>query len=337
MTLMPFVTTMRPARVIGRWRARRRPVAQAGQALIELLIGATVLVPFVVLLVWLGKVQSLQQAANAAARVLAFECSVRPDACAQSSQHPELADEIRRRVFARADTGIFSTDRMPEEAAASERNPLWTDAAGRPLIERFGHVGVRVDAERFDAGLSVSESRAGAVAANALEVLSRLAGPGRFGLEIQGGLVNARIQVDASRTATADRFSTQLVSIPLAVRAHVAVLTDAWNASGPTTPGGRSVEARVSGGRQLDALYEASIDARYLPVRGFLSLMGLIGLEPNADAFRYHNAELDVVPADRIAVEPQAPTAPAPSDPRDPRVRRRSTAQALPVVNPNLP
>ena len=95
MTLMPFVTTMRPARVIGRWRARRRPVAQAGQALIELLIGATVLVPFVVLLVWLGKVQSLQQAANAAARVLAFECSVRPEACAQSSQHPELADEIR--------------------------------------------------------------------------------------------------------------------------------------------------------------------------------------------------------------------------------------------------
>ena len=285
---------------------KRRIAGQSGQALIETLVGATVLVPFVILLVWLGKVQTMQQAAIAGARVLAFECSVRPEACARPADHPELADELRRRVFARADLGILSRDRMADDAPASERNPLWTDHRNRALIERFSDVGVRVDAEPFDAGLSVSESRAGAIASNALEVLSELAGPGRFGLDIRGGLVNARVQVNASRSAPADDFSRQLASIPLGIHAHTAVLTDAWNASGTTTPGGRSVEARVSSGRRLNSVYEASIDARYLPVRGFISLMGAIGLEPTADAFRYHDAALDVLPKDRIAVDPAA-------------------------------
>ncbi len=316
---------------------QRHRVVHCGQALIETLVGAAVLVPFVVLLIWLGKVQSIQQSTIAAARVLAFECSVRPDACADPSHHPEFADEIRRRMFARADLSIFSRDRMRDPAPASERNPLWTDAAGRPLVERFSDVGIRVDQDRFDAGLSVAESRAGALAANALEVLSRLAGPGRFGLEIDGGLVNARVQVNASSTAPADLFSRQLATIPLGIRAQVSVLTDAWNASGATNPGGRSVEARVSSGRRLDPLYEASIDARYLPVRGFLSLMEVIGLEPTAAAFRYHDAELDVVPADRIAQDPQAALPTAPADPRDPRIRRRSTASSTPSVNTQLP
>ena len=288
-------------------RTMTRQSGQSGQALIETLVGATVMVPFVVLLVWLGKVQTMQQAAIAGSRVLAFECSVRPETCARSADHPELADELRRRVFARADLGIFSHDRMADDAPAAERNPLWTDHRNRALIERFSDVGVRVDAEPFDAGLSVSESRAGSIASNALEVLSDLAGPGRFGLDIRGGLVDARVQINASRSAPADDFRRQLASIPLGIHAHTAVLTDAWNASGTTTPGGRSVEARVGRGRQLTSLYEASIDARYLPVRGFISLMGLIGLEPSADAFRYHDARLDVLPEDRIAVDPAGP------------------------------
>jgi len=316
------------------WRSK--PVSrrqQAGQALLETLVGASVMIPFVVLIVWLGKVQTMQQAAISGSRLLAFECSVRPEACAASANRPELADELRRRVFARADLGIFSADRMADEAPAAERNPLWTDHRNRALIERFADVGVRVDAERFDAGLSVSESRAGVIASNALEIVSDLAGPGRFGLEIRGGLVNARVQVNASRSAPADNFASQLASIPLALHAHTAVLTDAWNASGADTPGGRSVEARVSRGRQLNAWHEASIDARYLPVRGFLSLMELIGLEPTAEAFRYHSASVDVVPEDRIAVDPSAQPGNRTGGPRDPNAFRRSRNRA-PVAAP---
>ena len=285
-------------------RHRSPPLAaarprQRGQALLEALVGAIVLVPLVLLLVWLGKVQSIRQTAIAASRTLAFECTVRPDECTAAGEHPELVDELRRRAFSRLDAGVLTLDRLPDDAPASERNPLWTDRANRPLIERFADIGARIDAERFDAGSSVAVSRAGSIAGNAAQVLSELAGPARFGLAIDRGLIDAKVQANVSASSQAVDFSRQLDSIPLRVKAHTAILTDAWTASGPYE-GPRSVQARVGQGRRLLAAYETTLDVRYALTRGFIGLMNTVGLEPAGDAFRYHEVDVDVVPSDRI-------------------------------------
>ena len=271
-----------------------------GQALIETLVAMIVLVPLVLLLVWLGKIQSLRQATISASRTLAFECTARPDSCADPAGQAQLADEIRRRAFSRIDAGVVSADRLADDAPAAERNPLWVDRANRPLLERFADIGVRIDRETFDAGASLVGSRAGGLVSDAATFLAERAGPGRFGLSIADGLVDAKVQANVSATRADTDFLTQLDSIPLRVKAHTAVLTDAWNASGPYAGDARSVQTRVAQGQQILPAYDASIDARYLLTRGFIELMSTIGLEPTGGAFRYHAADVDIVPADRL-------------------------------------
>ncbi len=151
-----------------------------GQALVEAVVAAIALVPFALLIVWLGKVQTIQQATVAASRMLAFECAARPQECGHGDAHPELVDELRRRAFSRTDVQPLTEDRVADEAPAAERNPLWVDRANRPLIERFADIGARIDRDGFDAGFSVATSRPQAPG-NVVELLSELAGPGRFG------------------------------------------------------------------------------------------------------------------------------------------------------------
>jgi hypothetical protein len=280
---------------------------QRGQALLETVVGALALVPLVLLVVWLGKVQSLRQAVISASRIVAFECTVRPQECADPSSHAGLADEIRRRSFSRVDTAVLSLDRSPDLASAPYRNPLWVDRGNRPLLERFSDVGVRVDRERFDAGLSLAQSRAAGLVVDASNWLADKAGPGRFGLQIGDGLIDAKVQANMSASVRHNSFESQLDSIPLRLKAHTAILTDAWNASGPTGALASSVESRVRLGQTILQLYEASLDARYLPVRGFIDLMNLVGLEPRGDAFRYHQSDVSVVPPDRLPMGGELP------------------------------
>ena len=297
-------------RLRGRSGSRRegdRLARSRGQALLETLVGAIVLVPLVLLVVWLGKVQTLRQATIAASRTLAFECTVRPDACGNADGQALLADEVRRRAFSRIDAGVLSADRLPDDAPPSERNSLWVDRANRPLLERFADIGVRVDRERFDAGASLAHSRGGGLVEDVAAFLADHAGPGRFGLDFADGLIDAKVQANMSASRIADNFATQLDTIPLRIKAHTAVLTDAWNASGPYGSDPRSVESRVDQGKQILPVYEASIDARYLPTRGFIGLMNAIGLEPAGDAFRYHAADVDLVPPDRLGGSGEVP------------------------------
>ena len=276
------------------WCGRAR-----GQALTETLVAAMVLVPLLLLVVWLGKVMSVRQSTIAASRILAFECAARPDDCARATAHPELVEELRRRAFSRVDAPILTAERIGDDPVAAERNPLWVNRRNRPLLEKFSDIGARIDIESFDAGLSLATSRGGGGVPNVVQLLSNLAGPGRFGLGIGQGLVSANVQVNLSAQQGATSFLTQLDSIALRVQGRTAILTDAWNATGPYGADARTVQSRVGQGKALLPAYEATLDARYLPTRGFMGLMGAIGLEPSAGAFRYHDADVDLVPPDR--------------------------------------
>lgn len=276
--------------------SRRR---QTGQALIEALVGLQALIVLMLLVTWLGKVQSLRQSVIDASRLLAFECTVRPAVCASSEGNARLADEARRRVFSRLDAPVRSDEVLADAAPRDEHNPLWSDAAGRPLIERFAEVGVRLQTQSFDAGLSVATARESALVNNALDFLSRVAGPGRFGLAITEGLWVARTQAGVSAPV-----SPQLGLPALALQARTAILSDAWTAAGPDGAEPDSVASRVGLGSRLPGPLQATIDAGYLPTRGFIGLMEGIGLEPDAGSFRYHESDVDVVPADRLGRAP---------------------------------
>lgn len=267
--------------------------------MIESLVGLMALVPLVIATLWLGKTLSLRQAAIEASRLLAFECTVRPDDCTDPAGQAQLADEVRRRAFSRIDAPIRSGDTLADQPSAAERNPLWVDAAGRPLLARFSDVGIRVATQSFDAGLAVATSRESALIGNALNLLSNLAGPARFGLGITDGLFVATVQVQS-----VPQTGFRMPMPGLQFQARTAILTDAWNATSPYGGEASSVQTRVDQGARIQSIYESSLDARYLPVRGFIGLMDAIRLEPSGGAFRYHQSDVDTVPADRIGEQP---------------------------------
>lgn len=271
---------------------------QRGQALVETLVGALVLVPLALLAILLGKYQSMQQATIAASRTLAFECTVRPGACANGASQAALAEEVRRRHFGRIDREILSNDVLGDSAPADERNPLWVDRRGQPLLERFTDVDIALSSPPFDAGRSTAIGRA---ASGAAGLLDRLAGPARFGLSISGGLVEARVKLRVSPGEAGNERLARLDSLPLSMQARTAVLTDAWNASGPYGSDPGRVEARVEQGSRLDPVHQAQIAVGYQLTRWTLELMNLAGLEPSAGAFTPHHVDVDLVPADRIA------------------------------------
>jgi xylulose-5-phosphate/fructose-6-phosphate phosphoketolase len=90
-------------------RTEARP--QRGQALVEALVAMIALVPLMLLVVLLGKFQSMQQATIAASRTLAFECTVRPGDCSDAPARAMLAEDARRRHFGRIDREIFTADK----------------------------------------------------------------------------------------------------------------------------------------------------------------------------------------------------------------------------------
>jgi hypothetical protein len=72
------------------------------------------------------------------------------------------------------------------------------------------------------------------------------------------------------------------------------------------------VESRVNQGKQLAAPLESAQDLAYLAVRGSIALMGALGLDKTASAFRYHAMDMDQIPADRrgLVDERTAPVTP---------------------------
>jgi hypothetical protein len=281
-------------------RSRRGLRHQRGQALAEALVGCIALVPLVLLTVLLGKYQSVQLATIDAARHLAFECTVRLRACGDLAGHPQLVDELRIGHFARTDREIQSNDVIDGDATAPERQALWVDASNRPLLERYGDVSARITQPSFDAGEAVAVGNGRRMFAQAAEILSDLAGPGRFGLALTAGLVDARVQVRLSPSQSARSLADQLDSLPLRMTARAAVLTDAWNASGPHGSDDTTVESRVDRGRRLNGAIEAGIDAAYLPTRSLIELAHSLLMEPRGSAFRYHEIDVDLVPPDRL-------------------------------------
>ncbi|MFO0232779.1 MAG: hypothetical protein ACK51M_06925 [Burkholderiales bacterium] len=282
--------------------AERRTVR--GQAIVELLVAMLALVPLYFGVVWVAKVLDVQQATVAASRALAFECTVRPAACADPAVHPELAEDTRLRFFSSHRLGLRS-----DGALAAQPNAFWVDRRGDALLERLDDVTVDVVPGRFDSPLGFAGGL-GDGFPRAVRVLSELAGPGRFGLEIEGGLVEARVGTRLARNRPGDGWVRSLTAMPVATSARTAILIDAWNASGPYGDEADSVVTRVTEGSRVPGL-EPAIAAGWLPVRGLLASGAALGFESRASTLRWHEIVVDLVPADRLGRPADVPPPPA--------------------------
>lgn len=269
-----------------------------GQALAETLVAMLALVPLLFGIAWVAKLIDMQQSTQQAARALAFECTVRPAACTPDGAEA-FAGEARIRFFAAHLFGLRSAQEASGPAAADVRRASWVDRRGRPLLERFDDVDVGIAHERFDSPLAFAGGAGDRAFPGAVRVVSELAGPGRFGLDLQGGLVDASVRARTARGGSADGWVARLSPVPLTLRANVALLVDAWNASGPYGPEPDTVESRVASGAALP-LVDPLIDAGWLAVRGLLAVAGALRIEPAARELRWHETDVDLVPPDRI-------------------------------------
>lgn len=258
-----------------------RILRAAGQAMVEFLVVALVLVPLFLLVPMIGKYLDMKQAAIAASRTLAFECTVRYEDCDHLDAHPSFADEIRTRFFA-GDTAYALSNDRPEDAAiqAGSGNPLWVDRKNRPLLENYNDVGIRTDAHTIDAGNALVEGL--------LEY-----GPQTFDLELERGLFDARVQVNVAQTNGGQSFIDQLDSLALKMQFHTAILTNAWDADGPGRKSDRchaernTVTGRVSEATLCPAPFQA-FDATYWLAKTLIEETASLK-ETTADDYNFHD------------------------------------------------
>jgi hypothetical protein len=276
---------------------------QSGQALVETLVAAILLLPLLLLSIYLGKLQTIQQSTLAASRSLAFECHVSFEACAKmtgaSATSTELGDELRRRHFMNTSVGINSNEYATDSAAVGEKQALWKDHRGNALIESYADIGFRVDPDVFNAGSGVVGGSGAKIAANAMDIVSNIAGPARFGLNWQGGLIDAKVEAKLSKSNPANALVASLDAMPLTMRSHTATLTNAWNASSPDGAESASTQTRVDQGKRLP-LIEPVIDVMYLPTQLLMQFAEGAKLETNVSSFKYHEVDVKKIPADRL-------------------------------------
>jgi hypothetical protein len=282
-----------------------------GQALVELLVSMLALVPLYFGIAWVAKLVDMQLATGAAARALAFECTVRVVACRDADAHPALAAEVRRRHFGTPGAAVRSSEGASGLVDAASGDALHADRRGAPLLERFEDVTVSVVPARFDTPLAFAGGPGDRAFPGAVRTLSELGGPGRFGLELEAGLVEARVDVQVARSRPGDGWVTRLLAMPVSMRARRTVLTDAWNASGPYGGDADSVDSRVTAGSRVPGL-DTVLGVGWLPVRGLLLVAGTLGFESSASLLRWHEIDVDLVPADRVRGAPPGPPGPPP-------------------------
>lgn len=113
---------------------QRRPGGghQRGQALTEFLAVSLALVPLFLLIPILAKYQDIGHATQMASRYIAFEATTRNDTMSTWRPEAELANDVRRRFFTRADAPI-RTNEIADDSA-NQRHRSWRGPTGDPLI-----------------------------------------------------------------------------------------------------------------------------------------------------------------------------------------------------------
>ena len=262
----------------------RRLGPQAGQSLVETLVFAMALLPLLLGLVLVTKYQNIRQAGIAASRAVAFDCTVRPDACG-SGDGPVLLQEVWQRQLADGRTPLRSIADGAEQVW--QRNGFWVDRRQQALIAGTGASRVDLAREQADVTAKLDDVTLGLV--------------DHFGLPIADDLVRADVRVRVSEGKTLADWLVRPEGIQLDLAGRTAILVDNWNASEGRGEAERSVQTRVDRGSvpPIPGFAEAA-DAGYLPIRTLITSALLAPFEPNGKDFAYHEYDVELVPEDRL-------------------------------------
>lgn len=111
-----------------------RRAAPRGQSTIEFLVVMTVVALLFTAVPLIGKYIDMMQTAEQASRYVAFEGMARNSRSTWKSD-ADLSAEVRRRLFSNSDAPVKTGDVAGDFSA--NRNPLWNDYTGQPLIADF--------------------------------------------------------------------------------------------------------------------------------------------------------------------------------------------------------
>lgn len=114
---------------------------QTGQSTIEMIVLSLVLVPLFLIVPILGKYMDIAQTTSTASRYVAFEGATHHNVSLSGwKSDTELAAEVRRRFYSQHSLSIKTNDVVSE--IDEDRNPLWVDHRGDPMLADFNRVSV---------------------------------------------------------------------------------------------------------------------------------------------------------------------------------------------------
>jgi hypothetical protein len=269
----------------------RRPGLQAGQALAEFLAIAFALVPLLLLLPMIGKYQDLAHMTQMASRYAAFDATSfgdMGDGYEAWKPPAQLADEIRRRFYSNPDAPIKTGDVAGDFDA--NRNLLWRDPYGNPLIRNFSDVSISFgnNAAAQSGGFSAG-SGADGTPFNSVP----FANANTIGLQARG-IYTANVAVAVANLPAGFKSIAPFDTLHLSIERHTSLLFDPW--ASPIT---KVTEKRVG---------------RLAPINNALSAIEpLVDVAVDAvDMFKVPRPDFanlepwrDVVPADRLVPERQ--------------------------------
>jgi len=193
---------------------------QRGQASVEFVVLAFVLVPLIIIVPLLGKYIDLAQTTTVASRYVAFEGTVHHGSSRSGwKAEGQLANEVRRRFYSRNDLGINTNDVVGE--VPSDRNPLWVDHRNNPLLPSFNLVTVQTERETID-------QPAGAIFANNFDLDQNNLYTGTVGVNV-ANVPNIGVAFDKARPTPQRVFD----NLNLQMNRSTTVLVDPWAARGP--------------------------------------------------------------------------------------------------------
>ena len=234
---------------------------QRGQATTEFVVLALVLVPLMIALPLMGKYLDLMQATEASSRYVAFEAAARNTSNSWKTD-AELATEVRRRFFSNSNAPV-KTDDVAGDFSAN-RNPLWVDQAGNPLLDKFeDDVGVKGDAAGMNA------------------IPAAVVYRGELKLS-NDNLYTGSVTTKIANVPTFKPFD----AINLSVTRKTILLADAWTADSMATIRGKIEDAPIA--------YPAGTIA---PLIDGIGLLPTLVFDP---ALKVNDFEWDIVPCDRL-------------------------------------
>jgi len=249
--------------MIGRVDSNAEPPLRrhSGQSSVEFVVLCLVLAILAVAVPLVGRYIDLIQAAEQAGRYVAFEGMARNSRSSWKSD-ADLANEVGRRFFSSPGAPLKTGDLAGDFPA--DRNPLWTDGAGHPLLDDFA----------ADVGVTTKIESETAIAAAVFRAPLNLS---------NANLYTATVSV---RPANAAFLGAPWSGLNLVVARRTVLLADAWTGFGPA-----DVRRRIEGSVTM---YPEG------PARTLLDALGDVPallFDPTLDVGLQ---SWDVVPCDRL-------------------------------------